>query len=254
MPCESSSPNLISGSAMIVGLKMTHISSEHYTTGIFSIVFSTSLHISHFRHTSILNQCGSLTLRVVECTARWTRAIGCGIHRTDILPEQRVCQSYVHLTKLIWAMFRAISMPGRCISQMVIFKKISSGHLYSAPGSSSEWSHVTWKMPKTLTQHGIPQLELCRFNLGILTSLALAWNGIVQMDSSNNITVCWLPGSGIIRNKLWFLKSDMAHARSVKFLKVRWWGIQLFNHSIAQQTSIFTWSCWRTIIFMLCKL
>jgi hypothetical protein len=35
MPYESSSLNAISGSAMIVGLKMTHICSEHYTTGIF---------------------------------------------------------------------------------------------------------------------------------------------------------------------------------------------------------------------------
>jgi len=38
MPYESSSQNSILASAMIVGLKMTHISSEHYTTGILSNV------------------------------------------------------------------------------------------------------------------------------------------------------------------------------------------------------------------------
>jgi len=36
MPCESYSLNLISGLAMIVGLMMTHISSEQYTTWKFS--------------------------------------------------------------------------------------------------------------------------------------------------------------------------------------------------------------------------
>ena len=67
---ESSSLNLISGSAMLVGLNMTHISSEHYTTGIFSNVSRSLWHISHFGHTSILNRCTWLTLRVVESTAR----------------------------------------------------------------------------------------------------------------------------------------------------------------------------------------
>jgi len=70
MPCESCSLNSTSGSAMIVGSKMTHISSEHYSTGISSNVYSSCWHISHFRHTSILNRCASLTLRVVESTVR----------------------------------------------------------------------------------------------------------------------------------------------------------------------------------------
>jgi len=70
MPCESCSLNSISGLAMIVGLKMTHISSEHYSTGIFSNVYSSCWHVSHFRRTSILNRCATLTLRVVESTAR----------------------------------------------------------------------------------------------------------------------------------------------------------------------------------------
>jgi len=70
MPFESSSLNSISGSAMIVGLKMTHTSSEHYTTGIFSNESSAFWHISHSRCTSILNRCALLTPRVVEFTAR----------------------------------------------------------------------------------------------------------------------------------------------------------------------------------------
>jgi hypothetical protein len=70
MPFESSSLNSISGLAMTVGLKMTHTSSEHYTTGIFSNVSSSFWHISHFGRTSILNRCASLTPRVVEFTAR----------------------------------------------------------------------------------------------------------------------------------------------------------------------------------------
>ena len=49
MPYESCSLNWISGSAMIVGLKMTHISSEHYSTGIFSNVTSSFWHIDPFR-------------------------------------------------------------------------------------------------------------------------------------------------------------------------------------------------------------
>jgi hypothetical protein len=99
-PYKSSSLNSISGSAMIVGLKMTHICSDHYTTGIFSNVSSSFWHISHFRHTSILNRCASLTLRVVESTMRCTRVIGGGIHRINFLLKPRLCQSYVHLTRL----------------------------------------------------------------------------------------------------------------------------------------------------------
>jgi len=229
VPYESSSQNSISGSAMIVRLKMIHIFLEHYTTGIFSNVSSSFWHISHFRCTSILNRCASLTLRAVKFPARWTWAIGGGIHRINFLPERQLCQSYVHQIRLAWPTFWAISMPGRCISQLAIFEKISAGHPTCAPGFLLGWSPVPQKVPKTLTKHGIQRLELCCLNLGILTSLSLAWNGIVLMDSSDNVTLCWLPGSGIIRNKSWLLKSHMAHTRCVKFLKVYWWGIDLFD-------------------------
>jgi len=100
MPCESSSLNSIPSLAMIVGLNIIHISSEHYTTGIFSNVASTFWHISNFRRTLILNRCASLTLRVIESTGRWTPAIGGGRHRINFLPERRLWQSYVHPTRL----------------------------------------------------------------------------------------------------------------------------------------------------------
>jgi hypothetical protein len=67
---ESSSLKLILGSVMIVGLKIIRISSEHYTTGIFSNVCSSFWHISHFRCTSILNWCALQTRKVAEYTAR----------------------------------------------------------------------------------------------------------------------------------------------------------------------------------------
>ena len=100
LPYERSSLNLILGSVMIVGLKMTHISSEHYTTGIISNVSRSFWHISHFRCTLILPQCALLTLRVIESTARWTRAIGGGIHSINFLPEWRLCLSYVNPPRL----------------------------------------------------------------------------------------------------------------------------------------------------------
>jgi len=202
----------------------------------------------------MLNRFASLTVRVVHSTTRWTRPISGGIRRINFLPERQLCQSYVHPTRFPCPIIRAISMPGRCTSRLVLFKKICASHLQSAPGFFSGWSHVPSKVPKTLAKHGIMQLELCCLNLGILTSLAMAWNGIVEMDSSDNVTLCRLPGSGIILNKSWLLKSHMAHARCAKFLKVHRWGIQLFDSSISHETTIFTQSYRRTIILMLCTL
>jgi hypothetical protein len=106
-------------------------------------------------------------------------------------------------------------------------------------------------VPKPLKLHDITWFELLCLNLGILTSLALALNGIVQMDSSNNVTLCWLPGSGIIWNKSWLLPSQVADAQCVKLLKVSQWGIHIFNHPITQETIRFIWSCLRTMILTL---
>ena len=101
MPYESGSLNSILCSAMIVRLKMTHLSSEHYSTGIFSNVSGYFWHICHSRHTSIVNRCASLILRVIESTVRCTRVIGGGIHKINFLPERQLCQSFVHPTRLI---------------------------------------------------------------------------------------------------------------------------------------------------------
>jgi len=117
IPYQSSSLNLISSSAMTVGLKMTHISSECDITEIFPDVSRFFWHISHFRRTSILTRCASVTLRVIESTARWTRAIGGGIQRINFLQQQQLWHSYVHPTRLTWLIFRVISMPGCWISR-----------------------------------------------------------------------------------------------------------------------------------------
>jgi len=126
--------------------------------------------------------------------------------------------------------------------------------LKSTPGFSSAWYHVHRKVTTTWIKHGIPHLELCCFNLGILILLATAWNTIVLMHYSNNVTCCWPPASEIIRNKSWLLKSHMAHTQCVKFLKVCRWGIAPVDHSMTQETSILTRSSWRTTILMLCSL
>jgi len=136
MPCESSSLNSISGFAMILGLQMTLISSEHYTTGIFSHVSSSSYHICLFRHTLMSNQCALLTLWAVVSTARQTQVIDGGIHQINFLPERQLCYSFLPPTRLTWPISRAISMPGCCISQLVTFEKISARHLQTVPGSS----------------------------------------------------------------------------------------------------------------------
>jgi len=136
MPCESCLLNLISGSARIVGSKIIYLSSEYYTTGIISIVYRFFWHLSHLRHTSILNYCTLCTWKVTDYSARRTQVIGGGIPKNSFVPGQRLYQLFVHPTRLSWPTFRAISMPGCCISQFVIFEMISSGHLTSVPGLS----------------------------------------------------------------------------------------------------------------------
>ena len=74
---------------------------------------------------------------------------------------------------------------------------------------------------------------------------------IVRMDSSDNITLYWLPGSEIIQNKLCLHKSNMADVQWAKFRNVRRWGIPLFDHWMTQESSVCTQSCWRRTILML---
>jgi hypothetical protein len=209
MPCEFSSLYWISGSPMILGLEMIHITSEHYTTGLFSNVSSSFSHIYHFRRTSILNQCTSLTLKMVEYTARWIWAMTGGIHGFNFQLEWPLGQLYVHLTTLTWPIFRTIRMPGCCISQLVMFGITSTAHLKSLSGFLSGWSPIPQSNPKTFKIPAIPRLELCCLSVDNLTSLALAWNEIAQMDYCNNDTLCWLAGWGIIWNKSSMLKSHI---------------------------------------------
>jgi len=250
----SCSADSILGLAMIVRSKIIRTSSEHNITGIFSNVYSSFWHISHFRCTSILNRCALEPRNVAEYIVRWTQAIGGGKRKSSFLLERWLCESFVHPTRPTWPILWATSMPGCCISWSVIFNKISAIHLESAPGFLLGWSPVLRKVTKILLRYAIRRLEQCCPHSGILTSLALAWNGIVVMDSGDIIILFWLPGSDIIRNMSWLLKSHMAHARCVKFLKVRRWGIQVFNHLITHEISMFTLSFCTKLLSMFCTL
>jgi len=165
---QSSSLDSISGSAMIVGLKIICTSSEHYTAGIFSNVYSSFWHISQFRRTSIFNLCTLQTRKVAKYTARWTRVISGGICKISFLPERRLCQLFVHPTWPTWPIVRVTSMPGCCISWLVTFEKISTAHLQTAPGFMLGWSPVPQKVPQILMRHGILRLQQCCPHSGIL--------------------------------------------------------------------------------------
>jgi len=56
------------------------------------------------------------------------------------------------------------------------------------------------------------------------------------------------------QNNSWLLQSHMAHARCVKFLKVRRGDIPLFNHSITEEIRMFARTCWRKLIWIFCTL
>jgi len=144
-------------------------------------------------------------------------------------PDRNVlCRCYMCIWHdLIDQFFRQSAFLDAVSYDRVIFEEISTGHLKSAPGFLSDWSCVARKVPKTLTKHGIMWLELCCFTMGTLTFLSLAWNGILQMHSSDNVTLCRLPVSGIIQNKSWLLKSHMAHTWWVKFLNTLDWAFNL---------------------------
>ena len=239
---------------MIVGLKVICTSSKYYTTGIFPNVYSSFWHIAHFRRTSILDWCASQTRILAEYTPRWTDAIGGEVRKISFLLELRLCQSFVQLTTPTWTIFRATSVTGCSISRLAIFKMISAAHLTRVPGFMSGWCPVPRRVPNILTRHGILWLEQCCLHFGILTSLALAWNGILLMDSRVNVILSWLHGSGIIQNKSWLLRFHMAHARCVKFLKVHRWGIPLFDNLKSQEICKFTRSFWTKLILMFCTL
>jgi len=74
------------------------------------------------------------------------------------------------------------------------------------------------------------------------------------MDSRDNVILFWRPGWRIIQNKWWLLKSHMAHARCVKFLKMHRLDNPLFNYSITHEIRMFTCSFWMNPISMFCSL
>ena len=167
----------------------------------------------------------------------------------------------VRIVPVIWAsdktqltIFRALSMPVHCMSQLVLSETISTRHQKLATGISLGWSLVPWQVPEILRSHGIPQLELGCPHSGILTLLVTASNGILMMDSRDNVILLWQPGSGIIQKKQLLLKSHMAHAQCVKFVKVGWWGIPHFDHPRTQAIRLSPCRFWTKLSSMFCTL
>jgi hypothetical protein len=119
------------------------------------------------------------------------------------------------------------SISGHCHSQSVVLEKKSAAHLQGETGLLLGWSSVSRKVPKILTRRFILRFKQRSSHSRILTSLALDCTGIVLRNSRNNVNLFWMRGSAIIQNKSWLLKSHMAHAWCVKFLKVQEWGIQV---------------------------
>jgi len=235
---------------MIVGLMIIRPSSEHYSTWIFANLCSCFWHISLFRCTKILNRCAFHTKKLAEYTESWTRAIGGGICKISFLPERQLSQWFVHHWRRSWPNYRVTNMPDRCTSEVVVFEKISATQLERAAGLLLGWSPVLEKVTKIQTSHGIPQLEQHCPHLGIITDVALAWNGIVLTDSRDNITLFWPPWSGIVQNKSCLLKSYMAPALCVTFLKMPEWGIRLFDRMLKQEIGMFTRSLLTKLILM----
>jgi len=141
-------------------------------------------------------------------------------------------------------------MPGRCIAWVVIFEQIFSRHQICEPGFSFRWFHVPRKMPKIRMRHGILWLQLRCPHSRTLIQLVLAWNGIVLMDSRDNVTLFWLPGSVIIQNTSCLLKSHIVHGQCVIFLKVCQLGIQRVKHLITQEIAMLTQCFWMKLILI----
>jgi len=106
---------------------------------------------------------------------------------------------------------------------------------------SQQWSIALWGLD-------------CAFRSGINTSLVPTWSGTVLIDFWDYVTIYWLPGLEILQNRLCLFKSLMVHAWCVIFLKVSYWGIQLFDHCITLEISMYTWIFWTILILMHCLL
>jgi len=132
------------------------------------------------------------------------------------------------------------SIPGSCISQLVLFKQKSAAHLKCAHSFSLGWSPVPQMLPNVLTRHFSPQLEQCWPHTEFSTRMVPARNVILQIASSANVIYCWLSGSVIIENKWWLLKCHMNQAWWVKSLMMRQLGVWHFDHLTTQDMSMFT--------------
>jgi len=201
MPHVSPTLNSILGFAMIVGLNIIHISVEHYPTGILPHVHSSFLHISQFRCTSILNWCHALTQKGDKHTARETKTIGGGICIFIFLLEGWLYQSFLHRKRLTRPIWWSIIMLCSCISQLVLFKRISPKHLTCNVWVSVGLGPYTPKGANNTNEawHSTVRTELYpHWNLDINIA---AWNGTVLTASRDNIIQFWLPVLGIIQNK-----------------------------------------------------
>jgi len=102
----------------------------------------------HFRSTYISNQCALQTWIVANWTAWLLPPTGGAICRSNLLPEQHVCQWLVHPTRLTSPRFRVINLWGDCIAQLVPYEKISAPHLFCTPEFRLSWSNVPTWCPK----------------------------------------------------------------------------------------------------------
>ena len=89
---------------------------------------------------------------------------------------------------------------------------------------------------------------------GILTLLPESCNGIVIMNSRDNVTLYWLPELGIILKKWCFLRSCMAHTWWWEFVMVWQWSRQLVNYLKTPVFSMLSWSIQKKLVVILCIL
>jgi len=73
-------------------------------------------------------------------------------------------------------------------------------------------------------------------------------------NTTDDDILFWRSGSGIIQNELWMLKSYIAYAHCVKYQKLGGLYITLFEPSIMQEITMFTWSMWANLLSMFCTL
>jgi len=126
MVSKISTQNSNLDSAIIVVLKIMHMSSVYYTIGTFSNVYSSFYSISNVWLTLILSKCVLPTLRVIKSVVKWKWATGCGICLINFLLGQQLYLLGLYLTRFTWPIFRLISIPGHYTVQLVRFQKISA--------------------------------------------------------------------------------------------------------------------------------